>query len=258
MSRQATFLKAITWRYVRLAYALLVFALSLLAIFEAPTHLLWMVAILVTEYGHFLAMLSLIVLLPGWRHSWLGRFSVALALIACLLTISPILRALPLKNQLPEQLEIAFDNKSDNSSLVEIGRQDSLDFSDLLFGIEYSIIESSTHVYGRTDEKQLTLDLYRATNNNLARPGVIVIHGGAWRSGDSKQLPNLNSYLAGRGYVVAAVNYRLVPHSRYPAPISDIRSAISYLRDHASEFGLDPTPAIIALINPLSRSYQDG
>ncbi|MFQ5636871.1 MAG: alpha/beta hydrolase fold domain-containing protein [bacterium] len=245
MSRQARFLKAIASRYVRLAYALLVFALSLLAIFEAPTRLLWMAAVLVTEYGHFLAILSLAVLLPGWRHSWLGRFSVVLALIASLLTLTPILRALPVKNQLPEQFEIAFDNTSDNGSLGEIGRQDPLDFSDLLFGIEFSTIESSTHVYSRTDGKELTLDLYRASTDNLTRPGVIVIHGGAWRSGDSKQLPNLNSYLAGRGYVVAAVTYRLAPHSRYPAPISDIQSAISYLKDHASEFGLDPTRLVL-------------
>jgi hypothetical protein len=70
MSRQANFLKAYTWRYVRLAYALLVFTFSLLAIFEAPTRLLWLAAILVTEYGHFLAILPLPVLLPGWRHSW--------------------------------------------------------------------------------------------------------------------------------------------------------------------------------------------
>ena len=82
MSRQANFLKGNTWRYIRLAYALLVFAFSLLAIFEAPMHFLWMAAILVTEYGHFLAILPLAVLLPGWRHSWPGRFSVLLALIA--------------------------------------------------------------------------------------------------------------------------------------------------------------------------------
>ncbi|MCH8955561.1 alpha/beta hydrolase [candidate division KSB1 bacterium] len=244
MLRQAFFLKANTWRYVRLAYALLVFALSLLAIFEAPTRLLWMAAILVTEYGHFLVILPLAVLLPGWRHSWPGRFSVVLALIASLLTLTPIFRALQVKNRLPEQFELAFDSKNDNSSVVEIGRQNPLDFSDLWFGIEFSTIESSTHVYGRTDGKELTLDLYRATSGNPA-PGVIVIHGGAWRSGDSKELPDLNSYLAGRGYVVAAVTYRLAPQSRYPAPISDIQAAISFLREHASEFGLDPSRLVL-------------
>ena len=150
-----------------------------------------------------------------------------------------------MKNRLPEQFELAFDNKNDNSSITEIGRQNPLDFSDLWFGIEFSTIESSTHVYDRTDGKELTLDLYRAASDNPARPGVIVIHGGAWRSGDSKELPDLNSYLAGKGYVVAAVTYRLAPHSRYPAPISDIQSAISYLRNHASEFGLDPTRLIL-------------
>ena len=245
MSRQTSFLKTNTWRYVRLAYSLLVLALSLLAVFEAPTRLLWMAAILVTEYGHFLVILPLAVLLPGWRHSWPGRFSVVLALIASLLILTPMLRALQVKNRLPEQFELAFENKSDKDSSAEIGRQDPLDFSDLWFGIEFSTIESSTHVYRRIDGKALTLDLYKDTSDPPARPGVIVIHGGAWRSGDSKELPDLNSYLAGKGYVVAAVTYRLVPHARYPAPVSDIQSAISYLTDHASEFGLDPTRLVL-------------
>ncbi len=195
MSRQANFLKGNTWRYVRLAYALLVFALSLLAIFEAPTRLLWMAAILVTEYGHFLVILPLAVLLPGWRHSCPGRFSVVLALIASLLTLTPILRALPVKNRLPEQFDIAFDNQRDNRNLDEIGRQNPLDFSDLLFVNEFKTIESSTHIYGRTDGKELTLDLYRAVSDHPPRPGVIVIHGGAWHSGDSKELPDINRYL---------------------------------------------------------------
>ena len=154
-----------------------------------------MAAILVTEYGHFLALLSLPVLLPGWRHSWPGRFSVVLALIASLLILTPIFRALPVKKRLPEQFELAFDNKNDNGSLTEIGRQNPLDFSDLWFGIEFSTIESSTHVHRRTDGKELTLDLYKDTTDHLARPGAIVIHGGAWRSGDSKELPDINRYL---------------------------------------------------------------
>ncbi len=245
MSWHASLLKAISSPYTRLAYALLVFSLSLLAIFAAPTYSLWKLAILATEYGHFLSILSLIVLLPGWRHSWLGRFSVGLGLMASLLFMTPVFRALAVGNRLPEQLEIAFGNKSDNGSRVEIGRQDPLDLADLFFGIEYHRIESSTHVYRRTEGKELTLDLYRAASDNPARPGVIVIHGGGWRSGDSKELPALNSYLASRGYLVAAVNYRLAPEFCYPAAVSDIQSAIAYLRDHAVEFGLDPNRLIL-------------
>ena len=71
-------------------------------------------------------------------------------------------------------------------------------------------------------------------------PCIVVIHGGSWANGDSTQLPGLNSYLAARGYVVAAINYRLAPDHRFPAARDDLLAAIEYLKGHAQELGIDP------------------
>lgn len=227
--------KTIFLRYLRVAYAALVFVLSLLAIFEAPTHLLWMAAVGVTEYGHLLAVLALLVLLPGWRHSAAGRVSAGLGLVAAFLALTPILCALPISRSLPQQLEIAFGK---NGHGVTFERRRPLDFSDLLVGIERPAIESTTHFY--IESEALTLDLYRPTSDVTPRPCVVVIHGGAWQGGDSTELPDLNGYLAGKGYVVASLNYRLAPNFRYPAPVEDIKQAIVYLKAHATEFRMDP------------------
>ncbi|MFQ5676689.1 MAG: alpha/beta fold hydrolase, partial [bacterium] len=234
--------KTILLRYLRVAYAVLVFALSLLAIFRAPTHLLWMLAIGVTEYGHVLAMLSLLVLLPGWRNSTAGRLSAVLGLIAAFVAMTSILRAVPINSRLPQQFEMAFGKNGQEDTFAN---RNPLDLSDLLLGIELPTIESTTHLYGKTEGQSLTLDLYRPISADTANPGVVIIHGGAWRSGDSKGLPDLNRYLAGKGYVVASLNYRLAPDSRYPAPIEDITQAIAYLKTHAAEFVLDPTRIIL-------------
>lgn len=228
-----------------MAYAILVFSLSLLAIFKAPTRLLWIVAILVTEYGHLLAMFSLLVLLPGWRSSRLGRFSVTLGLTASLVALTPLIRAVPVRNRLPEQFEMAFGAQGDNHSFVSRLRQSPLDYSEVFLGIDYPTIACTTVVYRIIEEDSLTLDLYRPAPVNSASPGVVVIHGGAWQSGNSKQLPELNSYLASRGYLVAALNYRLAPFWRYPAPVEDIQMALSYLKHHATQFGLDPTRLVL-------------
>src|SRR3712207_8703676 len=48
-------------------------ALSLLALFKAPTSLLFRVAVGVTEWGHWLALVSLLPLLPGWRGTRAGQ-----------------------------------------------------------------------------------------------------------------------------------------------------------------------------------------
>jgi len=70
-------------------------------------------------------------------------------------------------------------------------------------------------------------------------PCVIVVHGGSWSSGDSKQLPDLNHYLAKKGYNVAAINYRLAPKYQTPAPVKDIKNTMDYFRKHADELHID-------------------
>ena len=89
----------------------------------------------------------------------------------------------------------------------------------------------------------MTLDFYPAQDQGaefiLPRPCVIVVHGGSWAGGDSKQLPELNSYLAAKGYNVAAINYRMAPKWQTPAPVEDIEAAIAYLKAHADELHID-------------------
>jgi acetyl esterase/lipase len=66
-----------------------------------------------------------------------------------------------------------------------------------------------------------------------------VVHGGSWSSGDSRQLPELNSYLATKGYNVASINYRMAPKWQTPAPVEDVSNAIKYLTAHAEELHID-------------------
>lgn len=92
--------------------------------------------------------------------------------------------------------------------------------------------------YGEVEGQSLTLDFYPAQKAGK-RPCVVVIHGGSWSGGDSRQLPELNSHLATAGYAVAAINYRLAPRYRNPLPVEDVRLAVHYLREHGQELGID-------------------
>jgi acetyl esterase/lipase len=84
----------------------------------------------------------------------------------------------------------------------------------------------------------LTLDFY-ASKPTGARPCVVVVHGGSWAGGDSKQLPELNSELAKDGYHVVSINYRLAPKHTFPAPIDDVKTALTYLRANADRLAID-------------------
>ena len=92
--------------------------------------------------------------------------------------------------------------------------------------------------YGPNERNDLDLFLPKDDGKSL-RPAVIVIHGGAWRSGSKRQLRNLAELFARRGYVAAAINYRLAPKWSYPAQLDDCQRAVRWLRKNAKEFRVD-------------------
>jgi len=96
----------------------------------------------------------------------------------------------------------------------------------------------NTLTYVNYADTSLSLDFYPSQVIGK-KPCVIVIHGGSWAGGDSRQLPELNSYLATKGYNVASINYRMAPRWQTPAPIEDVANALIYLRTHAEELHID-------------------
>ncbi|QDV60888.1 alpha/beta hydrolase [Crateriforma conspicua] len=71
------------------------------------------------------------------------------------------------------------------------------------------------------------------------RPAVVVVHGGGWMSGDKWTMYSHCNALAKRGHVVISINYRLAPEHKFPAQVDDVRKALLWLDDHASELNVD-------------------
>jgi acetyl esterase/lipase len=112
-------------------------------------------------------------------------------------------------------------------------------FPDLFFGRDPAVVSVRTLDVGGG----LLLDFYppmRPAGDAGPVPCVVAIHGGGWDSGDRTQLPKLNHWLAGRGYAVAAISYRLAPHALWPAQRDDVHAALAFLRSRAAELGIDP------------------
>ena len=55
----------------------------------------------------------------------------------------------------------------------------------------------------------------------------------------------MDRYLAGRGFAVADIIYRLAPKWKFPAPIEDVRAAIAFLRSHAGSLKIDPNQIVL-------------
>jgi acetyl esterase/lipase len=67
---------------------------------------------------------------------------------------------------------------------------------------------------------------------------LVYVHGGSFTSGDkSKGSGTLDiPAMTGRGYAVAAINYRLMPEHPFPAEVLDAKCAVRFLRAHADEY----------------------
>jgi acetyl esterase/lipase len=92
-------------------------------------------------------------------------------------------------------------------------------------------------VYARVGDKDLLLDLYLPEETMGPLPVILWVHGGAWRQG-SKENPRAQR-MAGRGYAVTSINYRLSQEATFPAQIHDCKAAVRWLRAHAGQYNLD-------------------
>ncbi len=96
-------------------------------------------------------------------------------------------------------------------------------------------------VYAKDGGRELHLDLFAPAAKSVGGyPGVILIHGGGWRSGYRQMEWPMAQHLAAKGYVTATVEYRLSVEALYPTGIHDLKAAIRWMRQNASKHNIDP------------------
>jgi acetyl esterase/lipase len=109
------------------------------------------------------------------------------------------------------------------------------------------VVEESTNkkiciindiVYKSIDNRNLHFDSYFNKQNSI-QPAVILIHGGGWKSGNKSQLHALAKEIASKGYACFCIEYRLSPEAKYPAGIIDIKTAIKFIKENASNYNVD-------------------
>ena len=193
--------------------------------------LLWQISVVAKEYGHYAAILTVVVvaaLLSTAPPFWWAR-----ALVLILGTLLTAAFAWPLSSALRLQRQIHARASGDFPADLAISVRT------LFTGMDLKTVPYQRLEYSRAGEHALTLDYYPAQGIGDA-PWVLLIHGGGWESGDSSQLAELNSLLAGWRIAVFAINYRLAPQNKWPAPLDDARAAVEFIRTRASEFGILP------------------
>lgn len=112
-----------------------------------------------------------------------------------------------------------------------------------------------TTIGGNT--QTLLMDIYEPVDDMAEqRPVIILAFGGSFIAGDRGDVANLCEYYASRGYVAAAIDYRLYDLPLFPPPtpeemevvviksISDMKAAVRFLREDAdtdNQYRVDPS-----------------
>jgi acetyl esterase/lipase len=95
-------------------------------------------------------------------------------------------------------------------------------------------------VFGTGGDRDLCCDVYLPPQEAGRRPGVLLVHGGAWKLGSRQQLKGYGFLIGRQGFVCVASEYRLSEEAAWPAQLHDVKAAIRWMRATADELGLDP------------------
>lgn len=72
------------------------------------------------------------------------------------------------------------------------------------------------------------------------QPAIVWLSGGGYRGADKNQMIAELQYLAEAGYAVVMVCYRSSAQGHWPDPLTDVKTAVRFLRAHADQYFLDP------------------
>ena len=102
---------------------------------------------------------------------------------------------------------------------------------------------ATKEIYKRVGNTDLALYIYQTADHKPAdrRPAIVFFFGGGWNAGSAAQFEYQCQYLASRGMVAVAADYRVRTRNKSQAidSVRDAKSAMRYVRTHAARLGID-------------------
>lgn len=217
---------------------------SLWIVVPPPTFVLLTFSVGAAELSPWLIVFNAIALLSAVTipRSWLSNSILVLSAIALVLSSLPLLQlsvtngkfAVEIKRVLGEDYLAKIPQ-----SLQQQMRPQPLAIADIFRGISIPEVRIDRGIiFANPDGVDLKLNLYRPAAVGK-KPTLIIIYGGAWRSGSPDSYEQFSSYIAAQGYSVISIDYRHAPKYKFPAQLKDVNTALAYIRDNADTLEVD-------------------
>jgi acetyl esterase/lipase len=207
--------------------------LSVWIVLPPPIFFLLRLAVGAPEVSPWLVGVNAIALflLLVARHSLWRTLAIVCVVVGLCFSALPLL-------QLPTTLQQA-NNMMQKTLGSKGGRSHPFVLLDVFRGIPISPSRTSkTIAFAQPEGVPLNLNLYRPSQTG-PHPTLVMIHGGGWQGGSPNDNSEFSRYMAGRGYTVVSIDYRLAPRFKFPAQLNDVRTAIAYIQEHADELEVD-------------------
>jgi acetyl esterase/lipase len=220
--------------------ASVLFFLSIWIVVPAPVLLLLPLAVVVPEFSPILLVVTLVFggLTLVTRKSRIKTAALSLAVMTLAMCSVPLARVALATPAFDRTLGL---DEEPHGRM----RPRSLVLGDLVRGIDAGGARVASGVeFARPDGHPLTLTIYRPTFSGRF-PIVVQMYGGAWQRGTPDDDRMFARYLASRGHVVFAIDYRHAPRWRWPAQIVDVRSALAWIRTHAAQYDGDASRLVL-------------
>jgi acetyl esterase/lipase len=218
--------------------------LSLWIIIPAPIFSLLILSVGAPEISPAIICLNLIAVVVnaivyGWQYPKQSRrlfVNLGCIVLALCLSVSPLLQFSATQQRaesvITNSLGRDYLDRIPQSVKAQMRSQPFL-LSTLWRGIASPQVRIDRHIpFAAADGTQLAMNIYRPAKVGKY-PALVAIYGGAWQRGSADSDEEFNRYIAARGYVVWAVDYRHAPKYKFPAQIDDIRSAFAVIKAQA-------------------------
>ena len=109
---------------------------------------------------------------------------------------------------------------------------------------------AKVETYKDLGDVKMNLYVFRPTDWKATdkRAAIVFFFGGGWNAGSPRQFLPQCEYLASRGMVAIAADYRVASRNQVKALecVKDAKSAIRYVRNSATRLGIDPNRVVAA------------
>ncbi|MCL9780272.1 alpha/beta hydrolase [Vibrio sp. S4M6] len=96
------------------------------------------------------------------------------------------------------------------------------------------------------DHERQSLRFYSQPAAMGVRPVLVFIHGGYWRGGSNEPNPIIGEIAQQGGMHLASITYRFATDTApWPAPVQDVKTAVSWLKANASMLRIDPNAIVL-------------